>query len=191
MADDALLTEMRALRDRVIGVTDTALASRDGLIIRADTADLDPDNMAALAAASLGLAQRMAAEVGKGVLRQAMTRSSGGYIAVYAVGAKALLVVVGDVGLDVVRLDREAMAAVESIESLLEPSRPEGPARSARRAYPALAAAPAPAAWPALGRGGLAAAASSARIGAAEVTAWMPSTLAISMTSRISCAVAP
>jgi uncharacterized protein len=51
VADDALLTEMRALRDRVIGVTDTALASRDGLIIRADTADLDPDNMAALAAA--------------------------------------------------------------------------------------------------------------------------------------------
>ena len=133
MADDALLTEMRALRDRVIGVTDTALASRDGLIIRADTADLDPDNMAALAAASLGLAQRMAAEVGKGVLRQAMTRSSGGYIAVYAVGAKALLVVVGDVGLDTVRLEREAMAAVESIESLLEPSRPEGAARSARR----------------------------------------------------------
>ena len=189
MADDALLTEMRALRDRVIGITDTALASRDGLIIRADTADLDPDNMAALAAASLGLAQRMAAEVGKGVLRQAMTRSSGGYIAVFAVGAKALLVVVGDVGLDVVRLDREAMAAVESIESLLEPSRPEGPARSARRAYPALAAGPASAGW--LAAAWLAAAASSARIGAAEVTAWMPSTLAISMTSRISCAVAP
>jgi predicted regulator of Ras-like GTPase activity (Roadblock/LC7/MglB family) len=124
VADDALLTEMRALRDRVIGVTDTALASRDGLIIRADTDDLDPDNMAALAAASLGLAQRMAAEVGKGVLRQAVTRSSGGYIAVYAVGAKALLVVVGDVGLDTVRLDREAMAAAETIEPLLSPSRP-------------------------------------------------------------------
>jgi hypothetical protein len=28
-------------------------------------------------------------------------------------------------------------------------------------------------------------------MGAAEVTAWMPSTLAISITSRISCAVAP
>ena len=32
---------------------------------------------------------------------------------------------------------------------------------------------------------------SSRRIGAADVTAWMPRTLAISMTSRISCAVAP
>jgi uncharacterized protein len=117
--EDALLAEMRALRDRVIGITDTALASRDGLIIRADTADIDPDTLAALAAASLGLAQRMAVEVGKGTLRAAVTRSSGGYVAVYAVGSGALLVVVADVGLDSVRLDREARATVESLEALL------------------------------------------------------------------------
>ncbi len=127
MTDDALLAEMRALRDRVIGITDTALASRDGLIIRADTADLNPDNLAALAAASLGLAQRMAAEAGQGSLREARTHSSGGSVAVYAVGAAALLVVVGDVGLDSVRLDREAMAAIERIEALL-PGRQPGPA---------------------------------------------------------------
>lgn len=119
MAEDALLAEMRAFRDRVIGVTDTALASRDGLIIRADTADLDPDNLAALAAASLGLAQRMAAEVGKGTLRQAVTRSSDGSVAVYAIGTKALLVVIADAGADMVRLDREASAAAESMEALL------------------------------------------------------------------------
>lgn len=117
--EDALLAEMRALRDRVIGITDTALASRDGLIIRADTADIHPDTLAALAAASLGLAQRMAVEVGKGTLRAAVTRSSGGYVAVYAVGSGALLVVVADVGLDSVRLDREARATVESLEALL------------------------------------------------------------------------
>lgn len=119
MAEDALLAEMRALRDRVIGVTDTALASRDGLIIRADTADLDPDNLAALAAASLGLAQRMAAEVGKGTLRQAVTRSTDGSVAVYAIGTKALLVVIADAGADMVRLDREASATAESMEALL------------------------------------------------------------------------
>jgi predicted regulator of Ras-like GTPase activity (Roadblock/LC7/MglB family) len=119
VAEDALLAEMRALRDRVIGVTDTALASRDGLIIRSDTDDLDPDNLAALAAASLGLAQRMAAEVGKGTLRQAVTRSSDGSVAVYAIGAKALLVVIADAGADMVRLDREASAAAETMEALL------------------------------------------------------------------------
>ena len=119
MTEDVLLAEMRALRDRVIGITDTALASRDGLIIRADTVELDPDNLAALAAASLGLAQRMAAEVGKGTLREALTRSSGGIVAVYAVGPGSLLVVIGDPGVDAVRLDREARATVETIGQLM------------------------------------------------------------------------
>jgi predicted regulator of Ras-like GTPase activity (Roadblock/LC7/MglB family) len=123
MPTNALLAEMRALRDRVIGITDTALASRDGLIMQADTTDIDPDNVAALAAASLGLAQRMAAEVGKGMLREAMIRSSGGYVAVYAVGTAALLIVVGDAGLDNVRLDREARGAVEAIAALLPAAR--------------------------------------------------------------------
>jgi uncharacterized protein len=137
MPTNALLVEMRALRDRVIGITDTALASRDGLIMQADTTDIDPDNVAALAAASLGLAQRMAAEVGKGTLREAMIRSSGGYVAVYAVGTAALLIVVGDAGLDSVRLDREARSAVESIAALLPAARaargPQAAASLARR----------------------------------------------------------
>jgi uncharacterized protein len=119
VTEDVLLAEMRALRDRVIGITDTALASRDGLIIRADTVELDPDNLAALAAASLGLAQRMCAEVGKGTLREALTRSSGGIVAVYAVGPGSLLVVIGDPGVDAVRLDREAKATVETIGQLM------------------------------------------------------------------------
>lgn len=90
MAEDALLAELQALRDRVVGITDTALASRDGLIITADTVDINPDNLAALAAASQGLAQRMAAEAGKGALREALTRGSGGCVAVYPVGMVAL-----------------------------------------------------------------------------------------------------
>ena len=116
---DEVLAEMRALRDRVVGITDTALASRDGLIIRADTADVDADNLAAMAAAALGLARRMAAEVGKGVLHEAVTRSSGGYVAIYAVGTTALLVVVGDAGLDTTRLHRETRTTIESLEQIL------------------------------------------------------------------------
>jgi uncharacterized protein len=117
--DDALLDEMRALRDRVVGISDTALASRDGLIIRADTADVDADNLAALAAASLGLARRMTAEVGIGTLHEAVTRSSGGYVATYAVGTTALLVLVGDAGLDTTRLYRESRATIEKLELIL------------------------------------------------------------------------
>src|SRR5581483_6489886 len=123
VAEDKLLAEMQALRERVMGVTGTAVASRDGLIIREDTGGVNPDNLAALAATSLALAQRLASEAGRGTLREAVTRSSGGYVAIYAVGAAAVLVLIGDEGLDLARLHRESRAAVENIEALLAYSR--------------------------------------------------------------------
>ena len=118
MAEDVLLAEMHALRDRVTGITGSALASRDGLIIKADT-EVNHDNLAALAATSLGLAQHMAQEVGQGVLREAVTRSSGGYVAIYAVGATAVLILTGDEGLNIARLHRESRAAVDKIGMML------------------------------------------------------------------------
>ena len=129
MTEDALLAEMRALQDNVPGITGMAVASRDGLIVRADTGGVDPDNLAAIAATWLAITQRMSREVGQGTLREAMTRSTGGYVAVYAIGASAVLVVIGDEGLDVTRLHRESTATREVIEALLS-----GPPVSARTA---------------------------------------------------------
>jgi uncharacterized protein len=123
LTEDKLLAEMQALRDRVIGITGAAVASRDGLIIRDDTSGMNPDNMAALSAAALSLAQRLAGEAGHGTLREAITRSSGGYVALYAVGAAAVLILTGDEGLDTARLHRESRATVENIEALLASSR--------------------------------------------------------------------
>lgn len=117
--DGALLAQMQALRDKVTGITGTAVASRDGLIITQDTGGVDPDNLAALAATSLAVAQRIAREAGQGMLRDAVTRSSGGYVAIYAVGSTAVLVLIGDEGLDVAKLHRETRAAVGKIEALL------------------------------------------------------------------------
>ena len=119
MAEDELLNEMLELRDRVTGITGAAVASRDGLIIKADVDDVNPDNLAALAAAWLGVAQRMASEAGQGLLREAVTRSSGGYVAIYAVGRTAVLLLTGDEGLDIGRLHRESRASVENIEAVL------------------------------------------------------------------------
>ena len=119
MAGEALLAEMEALRDRVAGITDTALATRDGLLIKADTVDVDPDNIAAMAAAMIGLARRMAAEAGRGTLYEAVAQGSGGYVATYAVGTSALLVVVGDAGLDVTQLYRESRQTVENLDQLM------------------------------------------------------------------------
>ncbi len=124
MVEDALLAEMRALREKVTGITGTAVASRDGLIIREDTGGVDPDNLAALAATWLALAQRMSTEVGQGTLREAMTRSSAGFVTIYAIGAQAVLVVIGDEGLDTVKLHRESRAALDAIMSLIADGSP-------------------------------------------------------------------
>jgi predicted regulator of Ras-like GTPase activity (Roadblock/LC7/MglB family) len=119
VADDVLLGEIEALRDRVTGITGAAVSSRDGLIICDDTGGVDPDNLAALAAAALAVAQRLASEAHQGTLREAVTRSSGGYVAIYAAGAAAVLILLGDEGLDIARLHRESRAVVENIEKLL------------------------------------------------------------------------
>jgi predicted regulator of Ras-like GTPase activity (Roadblock/LC7/MglB family) len=119
VAEDALLAEMRALQDKVTGITGTAVASRDGLIVREDTGGVNPDNLAAIAATWLALAQRMSQLAGQGTLREAMTRSVGGYVAIYAIGGNAVLVVIGDEGLDIARMHREALPAVEALGTLL------------------------------------------------------------------------
>jgi predicted regulator of Ras-like GTPase activity (Roadblock/LC7/MglB family) len=124
VVEDALLAEMRALQEKVTGITGTAVASRDGLIVREDTGGVNPDNLAALSATWLALAQRMSNEVGQGTLREAMTRSSGGFVTIYAIGAQAVLVVMGDEGLDTVKLHRESQAALDAIRSLIANSSP-------------------------------------------------------------------
>jgi predicted regulator of Ras-like GTPase activity (Roadblock/LC7/MglB family) len=117
--DDLLLVTLRALRDRVTGVVGLAVASADGLLVAADADGVEPDGLAALAAAELSLGQRMAHVVGVGAFREVAIRASDGYIVVYAVGGQALLVVLGDSGLNVARLHLEARAAVDRIASLL------------------------------------------------------------------------
>jgi uncharacterized protein len=128
MAEDALLAEMQALREKVAGITGTAVASLDGLIVREDTGGVNPDNLAALSATWLSIAQRMSNEVGQGVLREAMTRSSRGSVAIYAIGGRAVLVVIGDEGLDTDRLRRECQPALDAIRVLIAGDSPHAQA---------------------------------------------------------------
>ncbi|QCX76844.1 Roadblock/LC7 domain protein [Streptomyces sp. YIM 121038] len=120
MNHEALATEMRGLREQLAGVTDTAVAAVDGLLIVSDTDEaIDADSLAALAAAGLGLSQRMVAMTGRGVLRSAVSYGSRGCAAVYAVGDNALFVVLGDEGLDLDRLHRESQPVLKRIDTIL------------------------------------------------------------------------
>ncbi|MFE2418524.1 roadblock/LC7 domain-containing protein [Streptomyces hokutonensis] len=118
---------MRTLREQVTGITDTALTAADGLLIAADTADtIDPEALAALAAAGLGLARRTAEATDRGTLRQTVTYGSHGCAATYAVGDTALMVVLGDEGMDVDRLHLAARPTLDRIESILTEKASEG-----------------------------------------------------------------
>jgi predicted regulator of Ras-like GTPase activity (Roadblock/LC7/MglB family) len=120
MSKEALVAEMTALRGRMVGITDTALAAVDGLLVASDVAEeMDSDALAALGAASLSLARRTALVGGRGTLRQNVTHCSGGYAVVYAIGDTALLLVLGDEGLDVERLHLECGGLIERISQLL------------------------------------------------------------------------
>ncbi|GGP01367.1 roadblock/LC7 domain-containing protein [Wenjunlia tyrosinilytica] len=121
MNRDALLVELHALPERVAGITDTAVATVDGLLVAATGEHVQPETLAALAAAMLGLAQRAAHEVGKGegAFRETVTRCDSGYIAVYSVGDEALLVVLADRDLNLARLHLEARGAIDRISHIL------------------------------------------------------------------------
>jgi hypothetical protein len=107
----ALVTQRRLHVSRVV-------SSRlgEGLLLFVDL-DRTRANIA-LASLQVGrpapdvLAQRLAQEA-------AVTRSSGGYVAIYAVGTTAVLVLLGDEGLDITRLHRESWSVVDNIEKLL------------------------------------------------------------------------
>lgn len=116
---EALVASLKSLREGVMGISETVIATSDGLLVAADTATAQPESVAALAAASLGLGRRTAVEVGLGGLRDVVTRCNGGYVVVLSVGDHALLVVMADEGLDLPGLYREAPATVDRILSLL------------------------------------------------------------------------
>lgn len=114
-----VLAELRALREQVAGVTEASVAAVDGLLVTADTEGGRPEALAALAAATLGLGKRAGREVGMGKLREVVIRCGGGHIVVYAIRDEALLVVLGDEGLDVARLHVASRATVERLGVLL------------------------------------------------------------------------
>jgi uncharacterized protein len=119
-----LLVEMRGLREQIPGVTGTLVAACDGLLVAADIdshadAKVEADSLAAIAAASLGVARQVVSVAGQGTLGRAITHASRGHMVVYAVGVAALLAVLGDEGLDVGTLHQKSQPALGRIRTIL------------------------------------------------------------------------
>jgi uncharacterized protein len=135
--DPAVLAELGKLRGRLPELSGSVLATTDGMVVAHDAHGIEPDSLAALAAAHLALARRFAHAVNHGDLRESVVECDGGYITSYTAGPSALLTLVttGSANLALVHL--EARRAVRRLMKVLvldpaaPPARPEIPTQAA------------------------------------------------------------
>ena len=136
--DPAVLAELDRLRGRMTELSASVLGTTDGLVVAHDAHGIEPDSLAALAAAHLALARRFAHAVNHGELRESVVECDRGYITTYTAGPNALLTLVttGDANLAMVHLEARRcvrrlvkILSVEAKPQTLPQPRPEIPAQ--------------------------------------------------------------
>jgi predicted regulator of Ras-like GTPase activity (Roadblock/LC7/MglB family) len=134
-----VLAEIRALREQLRHTMGVVVAGVDGLLIAHDSHDIDPESLAAMAAAHLGLSQRLADVVGHGELQETVTRGQDGYVATFAAGTSAVLMVIATADLNVGRLYLAARPLASRVGALVHgdtepsPTDPTSPPPELRR----------------------------------------------------------
>ncbi|MFF7123173.1 MULTISPECIES: roadblock/LC7 domain-containing protein [unclassified Streptomyces] len=117
---DAVLDELRRLRTRVPQLTGALAAGVDGLAVAHDTPGVDPEGLAALTAAALGVAVRMADATGNDGFRELLVRGENGYVATYAAGRTAVLTLLAEDRVNVGRLHLEGRRSAARVGELLD-----------------------------------------------------------------------
>ena len=119
-AGPEILDELRRLRARVPQLTGALAAGVDGLVLAHDTPGVEPEGVAALTAAALGVAVRLADTAGRGDFRELLVRGGYGYVATYAAGASAVLTLLAQDRVNVGRLHLEGRRAGARIGELVD-----------------------------------------------------------------------
>ncbi|MEV5956268.1 roadblock/LC7 domain-containing protein [Streptomyces sp. NPDC051987] len=132
---EAVLDELRRLRTRMPQLTGALAAGVDGLVVAHDCPGVDPEGLAALTAAQLGVAVRVSDATGKGDLKELLVRGEDGYVATYAAGHSAVLTLLAEDRVNVGRLHLEGRRAAARIGELVDAAEAAAkvlrPARSA------------------------------------------------------------
>jgi uncharacterized protein len=114
-----LLAEMSRLRRAVPEITGCLVASTDGLLIADDAEAVVVEGVAALAAACLGVGQRIADSAGHDDFQEVLIRSCGGHVAMYLAGHGAVLVLLATADANVGRLHHEARRATAVLSRVM------------------------------------------------------------------------
>ena len=115
-----VLEELHRLRARVPQLTGALAAGVDGLVVAHDTPGVDPEGLAALTAAALGVSVRVADATGNGGLRELLVRGERGYVATYQAGRSAVLTLLAQDRVNVGRLHLEGRRSGALIGELLD-----------------------------------------------------------------------
>jgi predicted regulator of Ras-like GTPase activity (Roadblock/LC7/MglB family) len=119
-AEADVLDELRRLKTRVPQLTGVLAASVDGLVIAHDAPGVEPEGMAALTAAALGVTARLTDATGQGGFRELLVRGAHGYVATYAAGRTAVLTLLAEDRVNVGRLHLEGRRAGARIGELVD-----------------------------------------------------------------------
>lgn len=119
-AEAEVLDELRRLRARVPQLTGALAAGVDGLVLAQDTPDVEPEQLAALTSAALGVAVRMTDATEQGDFRELLVRGVHGYVATYAAGSSAVLTLLALDQVNVGRLHLEGRRAGTRIGELVD-----------------------------------------------------------------------
>ncbi|MGC4808433.1 roadblock/LC7 domain-containing protein [Micromonospora sp. DT233] len=121
--DTVLAAELRGLRLRRPEVAGAVLAGTDGLLISSDLPSTDATHLAALAAASFGLGNRVADTVRHGEFRESVVHTARGCVVTYPAGRHALLTVIAAAGTDLATLHPQAREVAHRAGSVFDRQR--------------------------------------------------------------------
>ncbi len=117
---EQMVERLRDLQTSLADIEAAAVVSVDGLSMASSMpADVEEDRVAAMSAAMLSLGERIATELGRGVLDQVYIKGEKGYVILMAIGEEAVLTVLAreDAKLGLVFLDMGR--AVTDLEKLV------------------------------------------------------------------------
>lgn len=115
-----LVDRLRDLQASSPDVEGSAIVSVDGLsIASALHQEIEEDRVSAMSAAMLSLGERIAGELGRGILEQVYIRGENGYVLLMAVGEEAVLTVMArkEAKLGLILLDMKR--AVQDLAGLI------------------------------------------------------------------------
>jgi predicted regulator of Ras-like GTPase activity (Roadblock/LC7/MglB family) len=96
---ELMVSRLRDLQAGTPDVEASAVVSVDGLIMASSLpAGVEEDRVSAMSAAMLSLGERIASELGRGVLDQVYIHGDSGYVILMAVGEEAVLTVLAREG---------------------------------------------------------------------------------------------